>query len=418
MADGPMRIQGRGSVYRDVSVLRERSPWWIQPPRWFGALAVSAYYGSVYRIRGWNGRLPVASGPRLVIANHQHEIESAAIVAALSLSSFSWRYPIFTVSSRRMWEPGFLAERLPWMSGLLRNLNFGPLFSKLGLQPIENDLYARPFASFAMALTQRHGDAQLSAVFRQSAIDRLPPFERLSDLLRPESFAAARGIVALSEINEPYRREAMEATRQQLHSDIANFETLQREGATIFLTPEGFYTGDGKMRRLRGVLARLVPLANVFLVGISYDPFVAKRLSLLYRLAPALPHIPLDMQLKSTRPVTVSALLAAWLRDRSAPFHASEAIDAVRAQLAALPGGLFVDPELERRPGALTAAALKGLLRLGSLRVDGERCVVTERRTHPHFPRTNDMIDYQANFHEETLAGAKAVAALAALTAV
>jgi hypothetical protein len=390
------------------------SPLWLQPLRWAAVGCVAAYYRVAYRIRGW-GRFRTGRGPILVVANHQHEIESAVVVASLSLAARSWRYPVFTVSSRRMWEPGFLAERFPWLRSLLRGVNPGRLFSAIGMQPIENDLHARPFVSLAHTLYHRRGDLPIDEVFRERALARLPSsVKTLSDLLEPAHFDAGRAIVTLSELREPYRSEAVTATREQLERDLARFERLQRSGATIFLTPEGFYTGDGKMQRLRGVLTRLAPLARIWLAGISYDPFVGRRLSLLYRIAPAADTLPLDVQLKALRPVTASALLASWLWERGiARLTEREALDAVTRQLADLPTGLFVDPALRRRPAALVRAALAGMVRLGMLRVersDGRRYVLTQRRHHPQFPRTHDMIVYQANFHHETLDGARRAA--------
>ncbi|MBV9737200.1 MAG: hypothetical protein JO177_03425, partial [Candidatus Eremiobacteraeota bacterium] len=193
--------------------------------------------------------------------------------------------------------------------------------------------------------------------------------------------------------------------------DLAHFEALARDGATIFLAPEGFYSGDGKMQRLRGALSRLQPLASVWLAGISYDPFVGRRLGLLYRIARAAPDLSLDIQLKRLRPVTTSALLATWLRDRSAPFTGPEAIEGVKGQIAALPEALFIEPHLRKDPERATRAALNGMLRLGTLVKRSSTFALTDRRTHPQFPRTADMIAYQANFHEETLEGARFAAA-------
>src|SRR5208283_4063302 len=131
------------------------APLYLQPLRWTSILSVVAYYHIAYRIRGW-GQLPRRRGPMLVIANHQHEIEAAVVISDMTVRSLYWRYPIFTVSSRRMWEPGFFAERIPWLSLPLRPFNFGWLFSALGLQPIENELHVRPFVSIAHALNASH----------------------------------------------------------------------------------------------------------------------------------------------------------------------------------------------------------------------------------------------------------------------
>jgi len=387
--------------------LRKTAPAWGQPVRWLTAVSICAYYFLAYRIVGW-GSVPSRRGSTLIVANHQHEIESPVIVAMLTLRTRAWRYPIFTVSSRRMWEPGFLAERIPWLAFLLRGVNLGPLFSMIGMQPIENELHTRPFASLAYTLRERYGDLTVETIFRTRALERLGSgIRRLSDLLAPTHFQLGRTFVTLSELNEPYRHEALQATREQLEADLGHFEALARAGATIFLTPEGFYSGDGKMQRLRGVLSRLQPLARAWLTGISYEPFVGRRLCMLYRIEPAADGVPLELQLKRLRPITVSALLATWLRTRSAPFTEKHATDAVEHQLNELPPVLFVEARLRGHPQRMTRAALAGMERLGILLREGSEYAVADRRTHPSFPRTADMIEYQANFHAETLEGAR-----------
>ncbi len=390
--------------------LEKTAPLWVQPLRWVAVTVITVYYSLAYRITGW-GTLPRRRRSALLVANHQHEIESPAIVAIMTLKTFSWRYPIFTVSSRRMWEPGFLAERIPWLSFLLKTVNLGPMFSALGLQPIENELHTRPFASVAYTLREEFGDLPVNRVFRESVLQRLPAqIRQLSDLLAPANFNIGRTMVTLSELNDPYKQAALNATRAQLESDLQHFESLARDGATIFLAPEGFYSGDGKMQRLRGVLSRLQPLATTWLTGISYDPFVGRRLGLLYRIARAIEDAPLDMQLKRLRPVTTSALLATWLQARSEPFSAAEAIEGVKEQLKSLPAMLFVEPRLRSDAEQSTTTALDGLLRLGSLIVKDGGYALTSQRRHPQFPRTSDIIQYQANFHAETLEGARVTA--------
>jgi hypothetical protein len=376
---------------------------WVQPLRWLAVACVASYYSLRYRVRGW-GRLPRRRGPTLVVANHQHEIESPTIVALLAEQTFAWRYPIFTVSSRRMWEPGFLAERIPWLRFALQNANLGWLFSAIGMQPIENELHARPLASLAFTLRAMHGDLPLADVFRERALALLPAgMATIADALAPAHFEAARTVVTLSDVVEPYRHELLASTRDQLEADLQNFEAIQRDGATIFLMPEGFYTGDGKMQRLRGVLPRLAPLARIWIAGISYDPFASRRLPMLYRLREAAVDAPLDAQLKRTRPVTTSALLATWLSGHSESFSDREAVEAVQRQLAELPPALFVDPELRGDPAGRVRRALATMESLDMLARTGNHYAQTSTRCHPDFPRTPDMIAYQNNFHAETL---------------
>lgn len=385
------------------------APLALQPLRWASILSVSAYYRVAYHIRGW-GSLPRRRGPTLLIANHQHEIESAVLISDITIATFSWRYPIFTVSSRRMWEPGFFAERIPWLSSVLRMLNFGWLFSSLGMQPIENELHERPFVSVAYALHGVHGDLDAALVFSESARKRLPKTVRgIGDLLRAEHFAAGRSRVKLTEVQEPYRKELMQLTRAQVDADLQHFENLQRAGASIFLTPEGHYSGDGKMQRLRGSLSRLAPLAEIWLIGVSYDPLVGRKLAMLYRIGKAKPGVPLDLQLKRIRPVTISALLGTWLHERGeAPFTEHEAQSAVETALHALPQVLFVEPKLRANPRQLTSRALRDILALGVADLDGTTYRLRPTRTHPQFPRTPDIIEYLYNFHRETLDGARA----------
>jgi hypothetical protein len=381
------------------------APLALQPLRWMACLSADAYYRSIHRVRCW-GTLPRRRGATLIVANHQHEIESPVIVAGLTIRSLSWRDPIFTVSSRRMWEPGFFAERIPWLVPM-RALNFGWLFGSIGMQPIENELQTRPFASIAYALINAHGDLPAESVFGEKARQRMPATVRtLAGVLSPKHFAFSRSYVRLNELNEPYRGEILAATRAGIDADVAHFEALARDGASIFLAPEGFYSGDGKMQRLRGILSRLTPLAAIWLAAVSYDPYDDRRLTMLYRVLPALPGVPLDAQLKARRPVTVSALVCTWLATQDAPFTRAGAIAAVEAQRRTLSPSAFLVPELRATSLASAVdAVLAGMERLGTLQRSGDRLTLSAQRTHPQFPRTDDMIAYQRNFHEETLDG-------------
>ncbi len=374
----------------------------IQPVRWLGGLCISTYYRTAYRVRAW-GALPRKRLPALLVANHQHEMESAIVVADQTILSLTWRNPINTVSSRRMWEPGFFAERIPWLRLFFRTANLGWFFAGLGLQPIENELHARPFVSIAHTITQTHGDLPAADVFNERALARIPGVTRLRELLGAAYFDAARGTVKINELNDPYRSHVLAHTRTQLEGDIAHFEDLVRGGATVFLTPEGFYTTDGKMQRFRGILSRLAPLAAIYAVGISYDPFIEGRFTMLYRVRPADADVPLETSIKRTRPVTVSALLGTWLIECKKAFTEDDALAAVRAQLAELPKHLFVDPKLARDPDRMTRSALAGLTKLVILDSFGKRYTLSERRRHPQFPGTDDIVAYQANFHAETL---------------
>lgn len=366
------------------------SPFWSVFLRFIVIVGNATYVHLAYRVRGW-GTFPWRRGPTLVVANHQHDLESPALVATLSATRGAWREPIFTASSRRMYEPGFLAIRLH--APFLRALNTGGLFRALGMLPIENELSSRTVGSLAWLVGRRHGTLALSDVFDPRVAERFAPGTRNTDLWTPAYFEKSQEYVRLTTLREPYRRQVLDDTRRMLDDDIAYMVDVVRSGATFFITPEGHYTTTGAMLPMHGLLDRLQAYAQIYLAGVSYDVFVGRRLSMLYRIVrlgdPAL----LRPTLAAIRPVTVSQLLATWIRGRSGPADDVSAVAAVQRALADLPRELFVDPELRRKPAAMTRAALRGLRRLA----DGKR--------HPQFPGVEDMVEYQAVFFRETLDG-------------
>lgn len=355
-----------------------------------------------FRVRQW-GRLPLRRGPTLLIANHQHEDESEIVVERAFVQG-PWRNA-YTASSRRMYEPGFFAMRMPWLAPLMRDVNAGPLFVTLGMLPLENELAARPLRSIAHALRGAHGDLPVELVFRVEALAALPPNARtLADLFAPAAFEAGQRYVRLSHLLEPYRREQITALRAGVDADIARIAGVVRRGATFFVTPEGFYSTDGKMRPLKGIVDHLVPLATVWFAAIAFDPFRGRRLSMLYRIVQPVNRDDLATSLAAARPVTTSALLAAWLLAVALPFDAREAIDGVVRARDALPSAAFVDPELRNDAERCVTDALVRLCARGTLTRTGTRYALGERRDDPRFPGVVDVVQYQATFHAETLA--------------
>lgn len=401
-------LSGFSFALAALSVLRvgrrPLSSLWAWPVR-LAALASNYTWDHLaYRVRSW-GRLPRRRGPTLIVANHQHDFESPAIVSSTTVESGSWRHPIFTASSRRMYEPGFLADRLPWLSFVLRGVNAGALFVALGMLPLENELGARALAAFAWVVGRRHGPLLLSEIFDDSVASRFPPETKSSDLWRREFFDRARAVVKVSTVREPYRREILDETRDNVEKDLALMEDIVRRGGTFYLTPEGRYSYDGRIRPMRGVVERLAPLATIYLVGVSYDPFVSQRLSMLYRVV-RLGGAPMIPKLAAIRPVVTSQLLGSWLHGHDEAFTADGACAAVEARLASLPPQLFVDPELRRNPRRMVCAALPLMVKWKILQRDGDRYRKTAERRHPQFPFVRDILAYQAAFLGETLENA------------
>jgi MFS family permease len=366
-------------------------------------------FASRMRVRQW-GRLPRKRGPTLLIANHQHEDESEIVVERAYLQG-PWR-PLFTASSRRMYEPGFFALRMPWLAPLMRNVNAGELFVTLGMLPLENELSSRPLRSLAYTLQAAHGDLPLDLVFRADVLAALPSGAKtLSDILAPRFFAASAAYARLSHVLEPYRRELMTALRRGVDDDVAHIAAVVRRGATFFVTPEGFYSTDGRMRPLKGIVDHLVPVADVRLAAIAFDPFRGRRLSMLYRIVQPADPADLAASLAAARPVTTSALLARWLLALDLPFERSEARDGVVRLRDALPPNAFVDPELARDPERCTDEAFDTLVARGTLVAGGGRFRLGNERFDPRFPGVADMLSFQSAFASETIAALEKLAA-------
>lgn len=402
-------LAGFSFALASASVLRvghkPLSSVWGWPVR-FAAITSNYVWDHIaYRVRFW-GKLPRRRGATLLIANHQHDFESPAIVSTSTVHSGSWRDPIFTASSHRMYEPGFFADRIPWLAFLLRRVNAGQLFITLGMLPLENELGSRALAAFAYSVQRRHGALPIGEVFEERVASRFPQDTKTSDLWRREFFERARTVVKLNAVREPYRREILDETRADVNADLARLEDVVRRGGTFYLTPEGRYTIDGRMLPMRGAVERLAPLATIYLFGVSYDPFVSRRLSMLYRIVP-LGDAPMTKKLAAIRPVVASQLLGAWLYERgAAPFTAEEACDAVRGRMAALPPELFLDPELRAKPDALVLAALPLMVRWQILHESGDSYSVAPQRRHPQFPFVRDILEYQHAFLSETIENA------------
>jgi MFS family permease len=402
-------LAGFSFALASLSVLRvgrrPMSSMWGVPIRFAAILSNYVWNHIAYRIRVF-GSIPRRRGATLIVANHQHEIEGQVIVSTTTVRTGCWRHPIFMVNGRRMFEPGFLAVRLPFLRSVLRNYNATPLFMMLGMMPLENQLGSREVASLAWSLERKHGPQTLDALFDERTAAMFPPGTKSDELLEPRYFEKAQTVVKLSALREPYRAEVLEETRRFIEEDLARMEDVVRRGATFYATPEGFYSTDGRMGRIKGVYDRLAPYATVYLFAVAYDPFVAKRLSMLYRILRLENKSKAREALAASRPITTSHLLGAWLHQSTEPFSAQEALDAVAARLRELPPQLFVDPELRRDPARMVRAALPLMVEWGILRRDGDRYALTETRRHPAFVHVDDIVAYQARFLEESIANA------------
>ncbi|HEX7022942.1 MAG TPA: hypothetical protein VF171_08790, partial [Trueperaceae bacterium] len=112
------------------------------------------------------------------------------------------------------------------------------------------------------------------------------------------------------------------------------------------------------------------------------------------------------------RPLAVSQLLAAALqRQRLGIFREEDAVAVVESMLAELPEPAFVDPVLRAHPERRVRQALRIMQRRGFLHRDGDTYRQGEVRHDPRFPDVDDIIAYQARFHDETVAALRELGA-------
>ena len=389
-------------------------PWWGWPLRWASGLSVWIYTHLATRVRFF-GRFPAREAGALIISNHQNDRDLMAFTALGFLSTLP-RAPLMSATAKVLFEPGFMAVRIPWLWRILRNLNMGWFFVGVGLLPIENELQSRSIGRWAFGVERLHGPLALDQIFKPAVIERYG-LQGLStrDLFRPQYFRTGQETyVRITELLPAIGKEQLEEAKRGVADDMAAMEDALRRGAIFYVTPEGAYTITGAMLPFRAIWDRLEPLARaVYVAAISYDPFNGPRFSQIYRLAPLGDRARARTELAAARVVTVSAILSAWMLERDAAFTAEEAKQAVVGRVHSLPAGVFADPELLESPQRLTERALEGLLRYGIVARTGEGYLLAAERKHPNYPEVADIVDFQSRFLKETLTAAEELDRLA-----
>ena len=380
------------------------------------SLLLFIYVRVAYRVR-IEGRLPRDRGATLVVANHAHDLEGMVLPVCLQWQG-RLSQPVYSAGSERLFEPGFLATRAPdFLRPVLAGVHLGKILSHLGVRPIENMPRSRPFVGLAYAVWLWHGNLQFRDVFTADTLLTLgiPGSARLRHAWRAGFLQAAQTVLPFTTLRAPYRAEVRADVRGRIEGQIDALADILDDGGTLYLTPEGRYTENGELSRLRESLVRLVPHAeNVVLSALSYDPFNPGRLRLLVRLLEAGPGPDLRRKLVAARPVTVSQVVAAVLVKREGGITRDEVVQLAAELVRDLGGGVALAPEIREDPRPAVRKAIQCMLRRGILREAGGCLCVTEKRGDERFPGVTDMLSYQAAQFEETrLAGGRVPTSLA-----
>ena len=381
------------------------------------SLLLYVYVRIAYRV-SIEGRLPRRRRATLVVSNHAHDLEGMVLPVCLQWQG-KVSQPVYSAGSERLFEPGFLATRGPdVLKPLLAGVHLGKVLRHLGVRPIENMPRSRPFVGLAYAVWQKHGNLPLADVFTGDTLVRLgvrASGARLRDAWRPRFLPAAQVLLPFSALREPYRSELRTGLRGRVEGQIDVLTGILDAGSTLYLTPEGRYTEDGALCRLRESLRRLLPHAEeVVLSGVSYDPFAPGRLRMYVRLTPLRSGIDLERQLVANRPVTISQLVAAVLVGKGEPVTLGELLRDVLERLHGVEGKAALVPDLRRDPAWAARRVVRAMLNRGMLRFEGDRLALAEARKDTRFEGVADMVAYQAAQFAETssaLAGIPAVLA-------
>ena len=162
------------SSREDASTASQAEPGSRIKPNWaMRALTYGArqlYLKFKIRVRQW-GHLPAERGATVLITNHQHMDEGETITAR-TFFLHPWK-PLVMCNSRRTFETGFIAARLPWSARFTRGLNLSGLWARYSILPIENHLHSRPLISLAEELMAAHGDLSLEAILPAETVASL-----------------------------------------------------------------------------------------------------------------------------------------------------------------------------------------------------------------------------------------------------
>ena len=327
----------------------------------------------------------------MLITNHQHMDEGETITGRTFLLH-PWK-PLVMCNSRRTFETGFIAARLPFTARFTRGMNLSWLWELLSVLPVENHLFSRPLISLAEELQAAHGDLMIDEILPPETVAEIGLHGvTLSELWKLENFSKAQAWIKIAKLKPPYRHEVLTNLRAVNERDIAAIVERVKAGATFYITPEGDFSRDGRLHSMRnGIVGALASFADLWICAVAYDPFRTGRLSMLYRVIRYHDAADLGVSVAAARPVTNSALLATFLFDASRNVRCRRRCPCGAPRNSTLlPGNVFVDPELRGAPEAIVADALSALVTSGTLTLDGGRYRLTAKRTDRRFDHVPD----------------------------
>ena len=300
------------------------------------------------------------------------------------------RQPVISAGSARIFEPGFMTERIPGRAArYFASWNVGHIVRLLGVRPIEDHPLARPLASWAYLIFRHFGNLPLRVVFDSRYLPTaLPMGARLSSCWSARHVRALRQEVTISALMPEFRTWVREHLRQQVEADLGVFLDLLEQGHAVYTTPEGRFSEDGRLNRFRKSLDLMREKArHVTVAGVSYDLLRPGKLTMWVQFEE--PRWPdrLDRSVIAARPVTASHLvIRAWLAGPHV--SASDVIIDAKALMNLVRERAVVASDVLADPDRALAIALREF---------GRRSAHGTRITDPRFPFVNEFVVYYNN---------------------
>ena len=199
---------------------------------------------------------------------------------------------------------GRLVMQPRWLSRLLRVLAIGRVLRWLGTDSAESLL--RPGEEWIRAALQSGGDRPAGEVVAPLLLEALArasgesyeqlASSRLSHLLSWQYHAHLQDFYGAEALTGDMRRSIQQRHVQRIKSELAGQDEWLWHGGSLYGSPEGLLSPDGRLSPINSALHRLMraapPNTRVVPVILVYDFMTAQRLRIFVDFAPAIEHAP------------------------------------------------------------------------------------------------------------------------------
>lgn len=221
-------------------------------------------------------------------------------------------------------QVGFLSrvvQRPAWFSRALRPLSVGGVLRAVGVHPLDS-LHLRPAETWIREALRVEGDTTIGELLAPTTIEMLAAqtgeavdtlrLQPASSLLAWRYFPLLQTEVGPEIFSSPARRRAELRVLATAKEQLADCVEWLRTGGSLYTSPEGRLSADGRLSPCRAGLTRVLraapPDTRVLPIAIIYDYMTTGRLRMWIDLAPAI----LDGN-TLTRPALERRLRAAWM---------------------------------------------------------------------------------------------------------